>query len=196
VRIHSDAPFIGILDVTEDHTFSCDVEFDLPPMTKHTETSENPNYSYRLNFTDRATNKSPTKFQFEMFKPYNSMRIDKSFWEEGKEYEFRCTVTEYTKYDESAIRGSATKYFSTATYPGYLKFIIAPSIGLPFKTDFLLESKHMWARSLRCQFGYYNLLGKVVIDEQKDFSDKVYQIKARFPSMKSEKIRVFVKCWD
>jgi hypothetical protein len=53
VRIHSDAPFIGLLDVQEDHSFSCDVEFDLPPMAKHTDTAENPNYSYLLSFTER-----------------------------------------------------------------------------------------------------------------------------------------------
>jgi hypothetical protein len=93
------------------------------------------------------------------------MKIDKSFWQKNREYEFSCTVTEYTKFDESTVRGTATKYFSTSTFPGPLNLIVAPSIGLPFETEFLLETNHRWSYPIKCQFGYENLLGRVVLDE-------------------------------
>jgi sulfite reductase alpha subunit-like flavoprotein len=78
------------------------------------------------------------------------MRIDSSFWSPNKEYEFSCTVTEYTKKDEGAVRGTASKYFSTATYNSDLKMIVAPSSGVAFDTDFLLESHPVGNEAVKC----------------------------------------------
>ena len=75
---------------------------------------------------------------------------------------FVCTVQYHDQETGVQYKGAAKRIFTTAVFKGELNFTIAPKIGTPFETDFTLSiSKEN--RKLKCEFGYYNKAGRVVI---------------------------------
>jgi len=147
--------------------------------------------------------------------PWNSLKIDKSFWKKNKVYLFECKVQYYSKENGLQYKGKAVKTFTSRVFfAGNLDFTVIPRKGIPFKTEFTLNIEKN-SGNLKCEFGYKNDIGRVVIptsdtedymhqsDEYKSpmpFNQLPVTMFQRFPpnSRKGEdkNLTVFVKCWD
>ena len=121
-----------------DHSFSCEVDDSSAQVTVD---------FYRANDGIRPTNIS---------KIANSLKIDQSFWSYDMLYNFNCTAR---LPDGSESSKSAT--FSSETFPSELKFTVSPKAGVPLQTQFSLRVEKR--EKLKCEFGYYNWQGRLVI---------------------------------
>ena len=97
----------------------------------------------------------------------NGIKVPKSFWEKNKTYVFKCQAT-HTDETGKVYLGNSEKYFQTIKIEQPVLFQVEPMEGIPFQTEFTFSvSKVIGDKKplhpLKCEFGYYNYMGKVVI---------------------------------
>lgn len=84
------------------------------------------------------------------------------------EYVFSCEVKHTDKQTGKIYVGKAEHKYRTVQISQPFTFQISPMEGTPFETEFTLSIGKIVGNMkpsypLKCEFGYYNMLGKVVI---------------------------------
>ena len=160
MHIHSDVPAIGLINLTEDHSFSCDVDYD--SKDQKVNDIQEQKINYYIQFSESRSGNTPGTSILNEHK--NAIKVPKAEFEPEKLYLFNCTAE--FEIDGQKHAGSTLKAFSTNVINEGLFFSIEPKEGIPFDTPFVLKVKKPdTGRSddLKCEFGYINKDGKVTI---------------------------------
>ena len=92
----------------------------------------------------------------------NSIKVDKSYLTINASYKVSCEVMtgDRVKY------GYVEKMFNTKEFEQDFNFTVRPKEGKAYDTLFELKAIKPNDEALKCEFGYYNQYGEVLIDDQ------------------------------
>ena len=112
-------------------------------------------------------------------------------------YTIQCEIIDETNSTVGLIRTT----LNTNTIKEPISFKVEPKEGVAFHTNFNLILKKTNDEALKCQFGYYNSFGEVMLEDSsqsgKIFSSTSQMIITQLPSVSdSYEITTFTKCMD
>ena len=92
----------------------------------------------------------------------NAMLVDAEYFRPNRVYAFRCETN--FEMNGSKFNGKAWKLYNTRFSEDQPIFTVTPDHGIPFVTKFTLNvDKSPALAKLKCEFGYHNSIGKVVM---------------------------------
>jgi len=153
--LYSDAPRIGRLNPDEDHTFYCDVDFAFQDSVRPADFN-NLKVEYFTDFyKTRPYKKVPP---MDISDNSAAIKVSHENFIEDAAFIFSCRVN----YGD--MSGFAEKKFITSAFAGPVNFKIVPATGITLETEFKLSADKSWVNEpLKCDFGYYNSIGRVTL---------------------------------
>ena len=148
--------------MSRSHSFACDIDY-MKNGQPSTQALIGQQLEYTVKFYDLFYKKDREPKNARRSEYGNAILVEASFFEPKRMYAFMCEVNYVA--DGKRYNGKAWKLYNTVRrWTGEVEFTVSPTEGIPLRTEFTFKVDKWKAKeAFKCEFGYYNYAGKVVI---------------------------------